>query len=631
MLPEMKKALPVLLMLLMCLLTIGMEAQDRFAVIEARLNEIKKDVPGLDDKVELSVNGVSIQDFIRGMAASNNLNVSVDPGLNTKIYNNFTNVTVSDVLVFLCKKYDLDISFIGTIMSFVPYAAPPKEIPKYVPKPLRILYQKDSSRLSFDLFNDTLSLVAKELSRLTQRNMVLSPELNNKVVSGYIQNMALDAALNKLAFANDLIITPSDNGSFLFEKQGKNDPKQNKSYSGGPLPNGLNIDVGPDGLITVDAVNIPILDILNAVSEKSHRNYFLFTEPKGNTTLTVANASYEQFLDYLLNGTDYTYKNENNIYLVGDRNLERLRATKVFQLKYRTLDKVIDLVPTELKKGVEMKGFPDQNSIVMCGSEPRIDEITSFLLEIDQLVPLVVIEVIILDVQNSKTLSTGIEMGLGNKPTATTGTVYPGLDLSLNANTINELISGINGLGILNLGNVTPNFYLTLKALETQGVLRLRSTPKLGALNGTSAKLSIGQTQYYLERQSQTVGVQNPIPVTSEKYTPVTADLSVVITPYVSGDEQITMDVSVKQSSFTQRISPTAPPGTITRDFQSMIRVKNGETVILGGLEENSDNETGSGLPLLSRIPILKWIFSSRTRTHSRNKLTILIKATIVN
>ena len=98
----------------------------------------------------------------------------------------------------------------------------------------------------------------------------------------------------------------------------------------------------------------------------------------------------------------------------------------------------------------------------------------------------------------------------------------------------------------------------------------------------------------------------------------------------VSGDEQITLNIGVKQSNFTTRISPTAPPGTITRDFQSLVRVKNEEMVILGGLEENTSSDVGSGVPLLSRIPILKWFFSSRTKAKNKNKLTIFIKPTVV-
>ncbi|MCE3229881.1 MAG: type and secretion system protein, partial [Bacteroidetes bacterium] len=64
--------------------------------------------------------------------------------------------------------------------------------------------------------------------------------------------------------------------------------------------------------------------------------------------------------------------------------------------------------------------------------------------------------------------------------------------------------------------------------------------------------------------------------------------------------------------------------------FKSLVRVKNGEMIMLGGLEENQTNNSGSGLPLISRIPILKWIFGNRTKAKSENKLTIFIKPTVI-
>jgi len=247
-------------------------------------------------------------------------------------------------------------------------------------------------------------------------------------------------------------------------------------------------------------------------------------------------------------------------------------------------------------------------------------------------VPLVHIEVIIADVRKSNTLSAGISAGLGNKPAVTGGTLVPQVDLSLNATSINNLISGINGLGIINLGNVTPNFYLTIKALEQQGVLKVRSTPQLATLNGNEAKLSIGKMEYYLEVQNNVINNSNATQniLQSQQYKPVNADLSVTIDPQVSGDEQITMTIKVKQSTFTERISSTAPPGSINRDFSSMIRVKNGEMIMLGGLEENTNSQSGKGLPGISRIPFLKWLFGDRTKTKSENKLTIFIKPTII-
>src|SRR5690606_18796425 len=117
----------------------------------------------------------------------------------------------------------------------------------------------------------------------------------------------------------------------------------------------------------------------------------------------------------------------------------------------------------------------------------------------------------------------------------------------------------------INLGAVTPNFYINLKAMESNGVLKLRSTPQIATLNGHEAKLSIGQTQYYLEVSNNVIGSQNPQNIISQNYKPVNADLSVSIDPQVSGDEQITMTINVKQASFTERITDTAPPGSINR------------------------------------------------------------------
>jgi type IV pilus assembly protein PilQ len=628
-----KSIIPYCFILLFLIPNSILRAQDRFVNIENRLQKLAQEAPGLNEKVELSVNGITIQEFLRGLASSNNLNISIDPTLNTKIYNNFTNVKVIDVLMFLCRRYDLEVTFIGNIISIGQFAEPPPEKPKYTPKIINAKYDLLKDQLSYDLSNDSLTSVAKELTKLTQKNMVFAPDLGSKTVSGFIQNMKLVDALDKLAFSNDLKITPGENGTFLFEKADKEEKNlvtnKSKQTNGTKAPE-LFVKADENKLISVVASSTPIVDLINTVSEQMGYNYFLFSEPKGVATLTIEKASYDDFLKYLLNGSDYTFKKENGIYLIGERGIESLRSTRVIQLKYRTVDKIMEFIPGDLKKNVEVKEFSDQNSLIVCGSAPRIEELSLFLMEIDKVVPVIVIEVLIAEVRKSKSLATGIEAGLGDKSVKTGGIVFPGPDVTLSSNSLNELISGLNGFGLVNLGSVTPNFYVKLKALESQGVIKLKSTPKLSTLNGNEAKMSIGSTQYYVENTRDVIGSQNPQTVITQQFKPVEANFSLGINPIVSGDEQITMKINVKQSNFTERISPSAPPGKTSRDFESMIRVKNGETIILGGLEENSENESGSGFPVLSRIPIIKWFFSSRTRSKSKTKLTVFIKATVI-
>ena len=181
----------------------------------------------------------------------------------------------------------------------------------------------------------------------------------------------------------------------------------------------------------------------------------------------------------------------------------------------------------------------------------------------------------------------------------------------------------------MNLGLVRPSFYVSLKALEDNGIIRMRSTPKLAALNSHEATLSIGNTEYYLEETNNVIGTQNPQNITTRTYKSINADLSVTIKPIVSGDDHITLEIEVSQSDFTNRVSPDAPPGAISRTFNSIIRVKNKEMILLGGLEEKRVSDSGSGVPLISRIPIIKWFFSNRIKDKSKSKLNIFIKPTV--
>jgi type IV pilus assembly protein PilQ len=636
----MKTNLFILLFILF--LSIGLKAQDRFAILEQKLIEVAKISPGISEKVDVSINGVTIQEFIRAIGVQNNLNVNVDPFIDVKIANNFSKVTAQEVFLFLCKTYNLDINFVGPILSFVKYnapIAPPKAI---IAKKININYEPTSDLLSFDFNNDTLSSAMKEITKLTNKNIIFSPDLTGKIISCFVQNSPFKSAIEKLAFANDMKVSVTSDNFYILEKklpapivansqQNNQSTNSNFNLTNPQTTKSTSVTV-KNGLISVDGQNLPISDIVSMVSKELNTNYFLFNELKGTATLKINDATYEDFLKLLFNGTDFTFKKEGDIYLFGDRNLEGLRQSKLITLKNRTIEKVIDFIPADLKKGVDIKTFADLNGLIVSGSQPRINELESFLRQIDLVVPLIHIEVIIADIRKSNSISTGITAGLGTKPAdPTNGSVLPQVDLSLNAASINNLISGINGLGIINLGSVTPNFYLTIKALEEQGALKIRSTPQIATLNGHEAKLTVGKTEYYLEVQNNVVNnTASTNLLQSQQYKPVNADLAISIDPQVSGDEQITMTINVKQSSFTERISTTAPPGTINRDFQSLVRVKNGEMIMLGGLEENTTSSSGRGLPLISKIPVLKWIFGNRSRSKSENKLTIFIKPTII-
>ena len=85
------------------------------------------------------------------------------------------------------------------------------------------------------------------------------------------------------------------------------------------------------------------------------------------------------------------------------------------------------------------------------------------------------------------------------------------------------------------------------------------------------------------------------------------------------------------QSSFNgERIAKEAPPGMNSREFSSIIRMRDQDVAVLGGIEQRTKDDSGSGVPLLARVPVIKWLFSERRREDSKRKLNILIKPTVI-
>jgi type IV pilus assembly protein PilQ len=97
----------------------------------------------------------------------------------------------------------------------------------------------------------------------------------------------------------------------------------------------------------------------------------------------------------------------------------------------------------------------------------------------------------------------------------------------------------------------------------------------------------------------------------------------------VSADEYVTLTISVEQDDFSGKVDPSSPPNISTQTLESLVRVKNGEVILLGGLERKKNNDSGSGVPWISRIPIIKWFFSSRLKEKEKSKLHILIRPTV--
>lgn len=622
----------ILLVLMIFCLAFSMQAQDRYEKLKQQLDLIVADSPGLEEKVDFSLGqSISLADFLVGLGNSSKVNISVDPKVQGSVINNLSNVTVSELLVFLAKQHNLDFDITGNIIHVKPYL---EEI-VLKPKTVRVInldYDTTSTVISIELISDSLPKVAKLLTTQTGNNVVYQPGLENKKLSIYLEDVEFDQAMDKIAFANNLKITKTPDGFYLIEKGETANAKGNGSRLQNLSPvSGQALFRVDSGLVSLSVENQPLGQVIKDLFQNIGLDYFLYANLEGNVTLKVENVPLIELLQKIFYGTKYTFRERDGIVIIGEREVEGLRETKRIYLQHRSVEKIIEFIPDNIKQGVSIKEFTELNSLLVSGSYPQILELEEFIASIDQPVPVVIIEVIIIDYNKNHNVSTGIQAGLGSDPATSGGDIYPGFNYNLNANSISRLIESFNGFGSLNLGPVTPNFYLNLQLLEDNGVLNVRSTPKLSTLNGHEASLSIGNTEYYVNQQGVVQGAQTPVTQLTRTFQSVQANFTLTVKPIVSGDNSVTLEVNVDQSDFTARAFPDAPPGAVNRNFNSMIRVKNGEMILLGGLEEQTKDDSGTGVPLLSRIPILKYLFSSRNSNDSKTKLNIFIKPTIIN
>jgi type IV pilus assembly protein PilQ len=641
-----------LLMVLIAVLSFAMPVlaqqskQERMDALEKKLVGLSAFVPGLKQKVQVGLSGVSIQEFLRAVAQSNQLNVNVDPMLNIKVSSNVTNENALNILLFLAKNYDLDINVIGSIITVAPYS-PPVVKPAFVPKDIPVRYNAGTNTLSMELNSDTLDLVARKISRLSGKNIVVPAGLNGKLVSGFYNEAPLETALEKLAFGNGIKLTKTSDNVFVFQPLAEGEElyinsdrqtdvrkpfkpaSQQPGMNGGGPAGGFNIDK-KGKLLNINAVNTPIIDLVKSAASETGANYFLYSELKGNISTKVNDMSFDNFLTAMFNGTDYTYKIDNGVYLIGDRRLEGLRRNKVLQLQYRAVDTVMTMIPAELKRGLEIKEFREQNTLLISGSSPQIAEVEAYIKELDKLVPMVLMEITLLDVRKGHTTKTGITAGIADSAVRTQGQILSGIDMSLGAGSINEFLGRIGSNQAFNIGKVTPNFYMKLSALEANNNAEVRQVPKLSTLNGHSATLSIGTTRYYVTKTQNVFSSVNTQTVFTEQFNKVDANLAITVNPVVSGDDQVTMKIRVEISDFIGTPPANAPPPTSTSKFESIIRAHNEDMIVLGGMERTEKSESGSGVPLLSRIPVIKWLFSSRERTKSKVVTLVFIKPTII-
>jgi type IV pilus assembly protein PilQ len=650
----MKPYRPFRLLLLLCLMSslpLSLIAQlpERLARLEHKLDSLAAALPALNDSVNLSLRDVPLHAYVRAIGQAHRLNVFIENTPDQLMTHHLQDEAVKSVFLFLCKTYAYDIQLVGTILHFVPYEPLPELV---VRPPLSIRYQ--DSLLYLDLQDDSLLRVLRRIGELTGETL-LAPQILERKVRLFLPGKPLELGLELLAKASGLRLRRNRKGYFVFE--GNNIP--------GPLPS-LQQGKGYVQVETYPASEGPFLQILaekaslgaliRELFEQAGEDYFLFEEPEHELTARLEAARLEEVLGQVLLGTDFTFRKQGEVYLIGPASQADFQAVEIVELRHRPTRHALELVPglepmgrsqpepsfpggqptvqaegPEVQPryqvdGVALVEYPELNRIILRGPPGRLRSLVEFFRAIDQPIPMVKVEMLVVEVNKNAALNAGIRAGLGQPADSSRQSLLPGLDFQMDGQGINRLLQASPSPFLQSLGRLRPQVYLQLQAQEARGQLEIRMNPVLSMLNGREATLTIGQTQYYLlETTTSTNGAVNNFQQFSQQFTEIEANISLRIRPFVSEDQMVTLDIAPDFSTPVGGFRPGIPPTIATRQFESSIRVRHGETFILGGLSQQEKTRNRQGLPGLSRIPVLRWFFGNQNKNRSETSLLIYV------
>jgi general secretion pathway protein D len=259
---------------------------------------------------------------------------------------------------------------------------------------------------------------------------------------------------------------------------------------------------------------------------------------------------------------------------------------------------------------------PRSNSVIMYADDAEYQSLLSIVRELDVTPPQVLIEATVAEVTLNNQLQYGVQWFLQKLPyfkgsfsgvtAAGTAPTYPGL----------------------NLAYLGTNVQVALNALQTVTDVEVLATPRMLVLANDTATLQVGSSVPIIT--SASAGIQaNSLVVNTVDY----RDTGVVltVTPRVGAGGEIYIDIQQEVSDVASTTTSDIDSPTIDqRKFHTQIAVESGQSVAIGGLIQTSRSRVDSGVPGLSRIPVVGAAFRQRDDKRSRDELVVFLKPTLV-
>ncbi len=340
---------------------------------------------------------------------------------------------------------------------------------------------------------------------------------------------------------------------------------------------------------------------------------------------------------------------ENIIFVIPDTPAKRREyeenVVRTFYLSNTVQAQDLTEVVTGLRSLLDLKRITQlnaQNAIVVRDSPDKLAVAQKIIDDIDRAKPEVVVQVQVVEARVDKARSLGIAPG----QTASIAVVPPGTTTSTTTNnTTGTTTNNNNTISLQSLGHLTGSDYavtlpsFTANALLNDSTTKIIQNPEVRSLDGQQAKLRIGDKVPIATGSFQAgvgvggtagTGFVNPLVNTQFQYQDVGVNID--LTPRVHPNHEVSLKLSVEVSSVTGQatIGGIQQPIISQRKIEQEIRLKEGESNVLGGLITRTDTKSINGWPGLAHIPLLRYFFSEDIHNTEDDEILIILTPHIV-
>jgi general secretion pathway protein D len=271
----------------------------------------------------------------------------------------------------------------------------------------------------------------------------------------------------------------------------------------------------------------------------------------------------------------------------------------------------------------------DNNALLILSSPNDYEIIESALFKLDVIPKQVLVEVTVAEVTLTDNLRFGVDWFLNASASATGASVTSG---ALRSDFVNlplvpsGVVPPFNGLQLIN--KLGGDVRAVLNALGTDGRLQVLATPQLMVLDNQKAQIKIGD-KISVQTQQQSVAGTSAGIINSYQY--IETGILLSVTPRINPGGQVTLEVNQEVSvPIPTTGGAGANPDISQRTTNTTVVVASGETVVLGGLIREDNTRGTSGIPILSKIPIIGAAFGTQTISKRRTETIILIRPIVL-